>query len=160
LPGLQGLMDDEGCEFRSPIDVTLRIVPQERLFIAGGRFSTAVEFTCVRCLEQFSGRLEGDFEVAFGPEDESTPAAAGEEIELDPAEMGMIPLEGEDIDFRPVVEEQMFMAFPMQPLCRPDCKGICPRCGADLNREACRCEGPEVDPRLAALKNLKNKLPK
>ena len=63
--------------------------------------------------------------------------------------------EGDVIDFRDAVQEQVIMAIPMQPLCREDCRGLCPGCGANLNLEKCRCRPDDVDPRLAILKKLK-----
>ena len=64
-------------------------------------------------------------------------------------------LEGDSVDVSVLVQEQLLLSVPVQPLCREDCQGICQRCGADLNREACRCAESEVDPRFAALKKLK-----
>ena len=53
-----------------------------------------------------------------------------------------------------MLREQFVLAVPFAPLCREDCKGLCPQCGIDLNTGTCACEKP-VDPRLAALKGLK-----
>ena len=58
------------------------------------------------------------------------------------------------IDLGEVMREQFFLALPMKPLCRPDCKGLCPICGANRNRQQCECREEWVDPRLAGLKNL------
>ena len=58
------------------------------------------------------------------------------------------------IDLGEVMREQFFLALPMKPLCRPECKGLCPICGANRNRQECGCREEWVDPRLAGLKNL------
>ena len=50
------------------------------------------------------------------------------------------------------------MALPMKPLCKPDCKGLCPSCGKDLNLGACGCTHETIDPRWEALKALKEKV--
>ena len=65
---------------------------------------------------------------------------------------------GEDgIDLAPVVRDVVIAALPIRNLCRPDCKGLCPKCGADLNQADCGCDREVVDPRLAALKDwMKN----
>ncbi len=55
-----------------------------------------------------------------------------------------------------LVFADMMLEFPSKFLCRPDCKGICPRCGANLNRTVCRCTDKPIDPRLAALQSLLN----
>jgi len=58
------------------------------------------------------------------------------------------------LDLTPLLREQAWVALPMKPLCRPDCKGLCPQCGANLNLESCTCESVKIDPRLALLKDL------
>ncbi|NIV30868.1 MAG: DUF177 domain-containing protein, partial [Anaerolineae bacterium] len=52
------------------------------------------------------------------------------------------------------LREQAWLAIPMKPLCRADCKGLCPQCGATLNLESCACETERIDPRLELLKDL------
>ncbi len=56
-------------------------------------------------------------------------------------------------DLDPLVTEDIFLSLPSKFLCKEDCKGVCPRCGKDLNTDSCSCE-KEIDPRLAALKQL------
>ena len=66
-------------------------------------------------------------------------------------------LEGGRIHLGQLVEEQIMLALPLKPLCRADCKGLCPQCGARNDGEGCRCE-PPVDPRLEVLRGLKQRL--
>jgi uncharacterized protein len=63
---------------------------------------------------------------------------------------------GEDLtlDLEPLIRELAWLAVPMRPLCDPECKGLCPHCGANRNTEVCQCEEMRVDPRLAVLKEL------
>lgn len=56
-------------------------------------------------------------------------------------------------DLDPLITEDIFLDFPAKLLCDEECKGVCPRCGKDLNTGSCSCE-KEIDPRLAALKQL------
>ena len=67
----------------------------------------------------------------------------------------MIPFTGEELDLCEAVQEQVIMALPVRPLCREDCRGLCPVCGADLNEESCTCAEKTVDPRWKALSELK-----
>jgi uncharacterized protein len=60
------------------------------------------------------------------------------------------------LDLGPLLREQAWVDIPMKPLCRPDCQGLCPQCGADLNHESCECDRTEIDPRLAILRDLIN----
>jgi uncharacterized protein len=59
------------------------------------------------------------------------------------------------IDTAEVVREQILLAIPDQVFCREDCKGLCPKCGANLNLIDCKCSDDDIDPRWAALRNLK-----
>jgi uncharacterized protein len=54
-----------------------------------------------------------------------------------------------------ILAEQMLLILPMKVICRSDCRGLCPHCGANLNSEDCRCEARSADPRLAPLARLK-----
>ena len=58
------------------------------------------------------------------------------------------------IDLAPLVRELAMLDMPMQPLCRPDCHGLCMTCGQNLNEKDCDCETEEIDPRLVALRDL------
>jgi uncharacterized protein len=64
------------------------------------------------------------------------------------------PLHGDDVDLEPLTRDAVLLALPLSPLCRPDCKGLCPSCGADWNDGPCSCE-PAPDPRWAALDILR-----
>jgi len=58
------------------------------------------------------------------------------------------------IDLQPFIYDQVVLAIPMQPLCRPECAGLCPVCGSNRNEVSCTCEVAEIDPRFALLKQL------
>jgi uncharacterized protein len=58
------------------------------------------------------------------------------------------------LDLTPLLREQAWLTIPMKPLCRSDCKGLCPLCGANLSTEPCTCDRERIDPRLAVLKDL------
>jgi len=62
--------------------------------------------------------------------------------------------EGEGLFLADVLREQVLLALPMKVICRSDCRGLCPNCGANLNHEECRCETHAADPRLAPLARL------
>ncbi|HEY2030087.1 MAG TPA: DUF177 domain-containing protein [Myxococcales bacterium] len=62
--------------------------------------------------------------------------------------------EGKELDLRPAVREQILLSLPSAPVCSEDCKGLCPRCGKDLNEGECGCDRTVMDPRWAALKGI------
>ena len=67
-------------------------------------------------------------------------------------------IDGEELNVTALVLEEIALEVPIRPLCAKDCKGLCPRCGTDLNEKECGCsEEPKVDPRLAGLKEFRAK---
>jgi uncharacterized protein len=88
------------------------------------------------------------------PSEDEEPAADSEGAEVRDEDLDTFAFDGEKIDLEPVFREQFVLAVPFAPLCREDCKGLCPQCGIDRNSGTCSCEKP-IDPRLAALKGLK-----
>lgn len=80
---------------------------------------------------------------------------------LDPATIlddEAYPIEGDQVDLAPLVHDAVFLDLPIAPLCRPDCKGLCATCGADLNEGPCHCP-PAADPRWATLDALRSPEP-
>jgi len=73
----------------------------------------------------------------------------------DPEEWETYPIHGDHIDLEPMAREAVVLGLPLAPLCRPDCKGLCPSCGADLNQGPCGCPPAAADPRWAALDALR-----
>ena len=118
-----------------------------------GSIRTTLEVACDRCLATQTAPLEVEFDTSFVPQ--SAAAVETENVELLAENMGLAAYEGDAIDLDELVREQVVLALPTRHLCREDCKGLCPTCGADLNAEACACEQAEVDPRWAALADWK-----
>jgi uncharacterized protein len=111
--------------------------------------STRIHLACDRCLAEFDRDLKEKFEMLF--------YIGQKEIGIDEENVAMIPPELKEIDLTPYIQETLILALPMKFLCREDCKGICAGCGADLNKESCRCSAESYDSRWEKLKGLKNK---
>ena len=110
------------------------------LYVAGAMQAEA-EAECVRCLTPFEQRLAITIDDLFVyPPERATEALLA------------IP-ETAVLDLGPLTREYMLLDFPLQPLCRPDCKGLCARCGKDLNEGACSC-AQEEDDRWSPLRKL------
>jgi len=62
--------------------------------------------------------------------------------------------DGDMIDLTPILREEGILSIPMQALCKPDCKGLCPECGHNLNEGSCDCVRDTIDPRLSLLRTL------
>ena len=104
-----------------------------------GQFSTELQTECVRCLESFHLTLNVPMEEMFAFSAASDPIYFIDEGWL---------------DLRQPLREQIMLALPIHSVCRPDCKGLCPNCGQNLNEGPCNCSTEEIDPRLADLKKL------
>lgn len=98
---------------------------------------------CGRCLVDFSQHLRADFTDLYA----FTPKLA--------AESGLVLPETGQLDLAPSIREELLLSFPINPVCRPDCKGLCPVCGENLNEVQCGHTLERIDPRLAILKSLK-----
>ena len=95
--------------------------------------------SCRRCLAPTSGTVRVPVRELY------TAGGDGDET---------YPLPGDEVDLEPLVHDAVLLALPVAPLCRPDCAGLCPSCGANWNDGPCSCEAPP-DPRWAALDALR-----
>jgi len=119
-----------------------------------GDFSTQLELRCARCLEPVLRDVAGDFDLIYRP----LGADAGmEERSIRGAEADIGYYRGEGLLLEDVLREQVLLAVPLKAVCKEACKGLCPRCGRNLNFEACTCQ-PVPDQRWGALHGLRDKL--
>ena len=108
------------------------------------------ELLCARCVEPVATPLSGDFDLIFRPQ--AADADPGERsITLDETEIGYYEESG--LSLEDVVREQVLLSLPSRTLCKEDCKGLCPRCGQNLNLATCNCDTTS-DPRWHALAGL------
>jgi uncharacterized protein len=118
-----------------------------------GEIKTEVELLCDRCAAPERAPLAVEFDTSFIPQE--VEAVKAENVELAAEDLLLSSYEGDAVDLDELVREQILLALPSRHLCREDCKGLCQKCGADLNAGACSCGQGEVDPRWAALADLK-----
>lgn len=138
--------------FLGPIRVYLRLSKSGSMVQVKSRLETKVELLCARCLEPLSLALNSEFNTTFKPRPNSPLA---EQLELSREELESDFYDGEEIDLTSFVQDQLLLALPPKALCREECRGLCPHCGKNLNREVCRCPAALLDPRFQALRNLK-----
>jgi uncharacterized protein len=159
--GLKELIDNGECEFLTPLAINLEVMPIQDFFQVKGHIRTNIRQACVRCLEDFDSPLKSSFTLNYSkaiPSDIHAPDEDG--IELTADQIGMIFFEGEEIDFKDALHEQMILAIPYKPLCKADCKGLCAQCGQDLNTGPCQCSQKPAEGPFAVLKDLKLSMPK
>ena len=116
-----------------------------------GQVQGPVLVPCSRCAEAFPLALDAPVDVTLRPVSD---LEAAEEHEIGEDELATEFYRGESLDMAALVREQCYLALPMKPLCRPDCRGLCPQCGTNLNQATCTCDPTWVDPRFAGLKAL------
>lgn len=115
------------------------------------KFDGRFELLCARCLEPSQKELKGEFDLIFRPS--SADARTGEHS-ISEAETEIGYYEESGLVLEDVVREQVLLTLPDRLLCKPDCKGLCPHCGQNLNEASCTCEETRTDPRWNALKDL------
>jgi uncharacterized protein len=116
-----------------------------------GSFNSGVVLVCSRCLEPFDFRAEDRFHLYCETAAQGLPE---EEHGLADDELDVTYLEQGRINTDHLLRENILLRLPVQPLCHEDCRGLCSRCGANLNQAACSCTEACVDPRLQALRKL------
>jgi len=120
-----------------------------------GELATSIELACARCLEPVVRDVKRNFDLLYRP----LGADAGrEENAVSGTESEISYYEGEGLLLEDVLREQVLLAVPLKAICRQDCKGFCPQCGANLNVAQCSCAEPVEDPRWMALKEIRSKL--
>lgn len=110
---------------------------------AQGKFLGEESVECVRCLTQISQTLQSQVEQLY-------------EFPPDP-QAEFVVSESGHIDLASFLREDMILSRPLRSLCKPDCKGLCPQCGKDLNEGACDCVKEDINPQMAVLKKLLGK---
>lgn len=159
--GLKALMDSGECEFIGALAVHLEVVPLRDFIRVKGRLSARIRQECGRCLTAFEAPLNSRFTLDYSrqiPRDVHKTGTEG--IELTADQIGMVYFEGEEIDFTDAIQEQAILAIPFNPVCKPQCKGLCPHCGSDLNVEHCQCSESIPDGPFAVLKDLQLRVKK
>jgi len=141
----------EPVKLRSPARVTLRIDKIGPEVFARGNIMTTIDLQCGRCLRSFVKNMDVNVNVVYHPVEELK-GEERHEIRDDELDMGFY--QGDELDVRDLVAEQLLLNVPMKPLCSEACKGICPNCGMDLNVGTCSCERKGTDPRLEILRKL------
>lgn len=133
-----------------PIDVDLTAFAESLDQIGvRGKLTTTLSISCTRCLAPHSETIVVPFEEHFKlTEPKGLPADDEDEV---------IQVTDDRVDLKPYVEEAVIVHLPYAPLCKEDCKGLCPTCGVNRNEIGCGCSNERIDPRLAGLKDFFNK---
>ncbi len=175
-----GVLANEEFKVLTPVSLSGRVEPVrdhddgavagEGFFRLRGRMSCRIELACVRCLEPFAMDLAEEFDLLYlpqssnagpgapkGPMREESGEARDDDVPgrgLDEGELAVSFYRDGRIDLSQMIVEQIVLALPMKPLCKADCLGLCPQCGANRNLSTCACVPEDTDPRWAPLRTL------
>jgi uncharacterized protein len=135
-----------------PLEVTATAELLDGQIRVTGDLETKIEMVCARCLEPVIEDVSRSFDLFYRPMVKDLKPRE-DRLKDDDTEIGFF--QGEGLFLADVIKEQVLLALPLKVICRGDCRGLCPNCGANLNHEECRCETHATDPRLAPLARLK-----
>lgn len=136
-------LHDERFEPSSAVEVRLRLESLTDGIVVDGTVGAPWHGTCRRCATPVSGTVRSEVHELY------------QETVTDP---DAFELEGDQLDLVPMVRELIVLDAPVSPLCRSDCKGLCPQCGTDLNTAGCDCAVVSGDQRWSALDQLRDQL--
>jgi uncharacterized protein len=165
---LQAEGHDTGFRAAGPGHLKANLYKVSGGVVVDGAVDLKVRAPCKRCLTDVVVPLPVSFKLNLVPKElvragDEEEEREGSERDQGGEQAGSFSLEetdrdvfdGKNIDLDPIVREQVLLAVPMNAVCREDCKGLCASCGQNLNEAKCGCDPRPVDPRLAALKNIK-----
>ena len=146
------LTDTAGTDFKlRKVDVDCLVTKTSTTIFIKGEFSAIIDSNCSRCLEDISVPIGGNFAYTLIP----AKAETREDLELTAEELEISHYQGDLIDLTSIICEQIILQIPIKTLCREECRGLCPRCGINLNTSSCNCHIAVVDNRMAVLKKMK-----
>ncbi|MGH9257837.1 MAG: YceD family protein [Vicinamibacterales bacterium] len=143
--------DVDAYRIVAPVHLAFDIHKDKDKFRLVGHVHAELELACSRCVEAYRLPVSAPFDLRYLP---ASAAIADAEHEMDDEDLETSYYRDDQIDLSELLREQFYLALPMKPLCREDCRGLCPQCGINLNTGACDCAPVWEDSRLAALKGL------
>ena len=145
-------LEDADLRLIEPTEVRGRIRRKGDEVELTGSLKTTLETLCARCLKPVAVPLFADFDERFTT---SVSWASEEQHELASDDLNLSVFDGTAIDLEQLVREQLVLERPAQTLCRENCQGLCPVCGADRNGVSCKCAAQQIDSRWEKLKDLR-----
>lgn len=139
LPSELELPELRGVQWH-PWSFEYRLTKAGNLFLLGGELKALVSLECSRCLKATDTELNIEVDEQFSNQ------------EMDKEDIHFF--RGDELDLTGVLRDSILLGLPEKPLCSPECRGLCPYCGADQNLHNCTCAPREIDPRLAVLEKL------
>lgn len=131
------------------VTADFEVVPGNHVYYCHGQAVTEAQLECSRCLTPFTATLRGEIEFSIAEDVDN--AADRDEA---PDNEIVIAAGTSEVDISGPIREALLLEAPLKPLCREDCRGLCPICGVNRNEETCECKVEKTDPRWDALRDL------
>jgi uncharacterized protein len=135
----------------SPCHIALRLSKSGSEVNISGEVGCKVELQCSRCLNVFQYDIHSAVDVMFRPATQIDKEGC---FELHKEDLDIAFYKNNILDIDDIANEQLALNIPMKPLCSAECRGICPDCGADMNKNQCECKGRNIDERFKVLERL------
>lgn len=145
---------DERVHLIESPEISGRVVRKGSQVFVNGRLSAQAQVDCDRCLKTIDVPVRTEFNLQYVT---AADYQTMHDAALEESELALSVFDGEAIDLDEIVREQVLLAVPTRLLCREDCKGFCPKCGADKNLKDCGCQTEDSDPRWAGIRDLANR---
>ena len=136
--------DNKDIVDNEPVKLDGVITNMGDYLLLSGEIDTSLKLVCSRCLEYFDFQLKTRIEEKFSNK-------------TDINQDDFYFFEGDIIDFKEMVIQDILLSLPMKLICKEDCAGLCPQCGKNKNLYNCNCSGENLDPRLSVLNELLKK---
>jgi len=152
----QGVAAEERDAYRvvAPVDLEFDLHKDKDRFRVVGRLRAELELPCSRCLEPFRLSVDMPLDLRYWPAGELDAEEPAEDRDVSEEAVDTSYYRDDVLDLNELLREQFYLALPMKPLCKEECLGLCPECGADRNTAPCGCRPVWEDSRLAPLKKL------
>ncbi len=143
------LWEGTSIRLQDPLCVELRATgARSGEIIVRGLIEGTLAQECRRCLDPVDVPFREEVTLVFAPPD---PLGSGED-----GEIRVLAAAEREVDLAGPIQEEVILAAPRWTMCDPECKGLCPHCGCDLNETTCECGAADPDPRWDALRALSN----
>lgn len=143
------LWEGTGIKLKSPLRVRLKASETKSgELVVRGEIEGTLDHECRRCLDPVAVPLHEEVTFVF-----ASPDVLGD---VDDGEIRVLAADERELDLEGPIREEVLLTVPNYTLCDPDCRGLCPQCGADWNETTCECVVEEPDPRWDTLRALKN----
>lgn len=156
FPILRRMVQAGECGFAGPISIRLKATRIGELVEVDGECDTCLRLACGRCLREFTSPVRFAFALTYSPEPSAAAGEGSAPLRAGAEDAGLLGFYGDTIDLHEGIQEQIILSLPLRPLCAESCRGLCARCGADLNEGPCGCRPPGAHSAFAVLRKLKD----